>query len=256
MKLINDPYFKITIDLNASSPNPAAAIWTAQHCCVSDEFAPNATIPANPAQAIIDNQLKPKHWSVLEFASVVLHFQGFPHDTVMQLVRHQGKNSPLVQSMRYTGNKMRRCGNGEFNTEELFYVMPAGSYPSRNGFYEFTESDRAEHLAECQLSAAAYSRAIAKGQPEELARRLLAAGYRQNFTMAGTIRSVFHWLDQRTLTDSQIEAQTLAWMTLDQLEQWERSSDGRVPRPKEEPKQPTLFGWYRQHRAKKNLLAP
>jgi thymidylate synthase ThyX len=58
--------------------------------------------------------------------------------------------------------------------------------------------------------------------------------------MAGTIEAVFHWLDQRTLADSQVEAQTLAWMALDELEKWE----------------PTLFGWYRQNRAGKNLLAP
>lgn len=85
-QIIKDPYFKVTIDRDASSPNPAAAIWRAQHVCVSEGFAPNDPIPNNPAQAIIDNQLKVKHWSVLEFASVVLHFQGFPHDTVMQML--------------------------------------------------------------------------------------------------------------------------------------------------------------------------
>lgn len=238
-KLISDPYFKVTIDLNASSPRPAHAIWTAQHTCVSDSFAPDDPIPADPAQAIIDNQLRVKHWSVLEFGFVVLHFQGFPHDTVMQLVRHQD-SAPLCQSMRYTGDKMRRCGNGEYDTDELFYVQPAGTYATRSGSYEFTESDRREYLSEYQLSAQAYSRAISKGHPEEVARRLLTAGYRQNFTMAGTIRAVFHWLHQRTLADSQIEAQTLAWMALDELERWE----------------PTLFGWYRQNIAGKNTLAP
>lgn len=238
-KLIQDPRFKVSIDLNASSPKPAHAIWTAQHVCVSDSFAPDDTIPMNPSQAIIDNQLKVKHWSVLEFGFVVLHFQGFPHDTVMQLVRHQD-SKPLVQSMRYTGDKMRRCGNGEYDTDELFYVQPVGTYATRSGTYEFTESDRREYLSECQLSAQAYSRAISKRHPEEVARRLLAAGYRQNFTMAGTIRAVFHWLDQRTLADTQLEAQTLAWMALDELDKWE----------------PGLFGWYRASRAGKNLLSP
>jgi thymidylate synthase (FAD) len=238
-KLISDPRFKVSIDLNASSPNPAASIWTAQHACVTDSFAPDDPIPANPVQAIVDNQLKVKHWSVLEFGFVVLHFQGFPHDTVMQLVRHQD-SKPLVQSMRYTGDKMRRCGNGEYDTEELFYIQPVGTYATRSGTYEFTDSDRREYLSEYQLSAQAYSRAVSKGQPEEVARRLLAAGYRQNFTMAGTIRAVFHMLDQRTLADSQLEAQTLAWMALDALEKWE----------------PGLFTWYRSQRAGKNLLSP
>lgn len=238
-KFISDPYFKVSIDLNASSPRPAHGIWTAQHTCVSDSFAPDDPIPTDPSQAIIDNQLRVKHWSVLKFAFVVLHFRGFPHDTVMQLARHQG-SSPLVQSMRYTGDKMRRCGNGEYDTEELFYVQPAGTYATRSGTYEFTESDRREYLSECQLSAQAYSRAISKRHPEEVARRLLAAGYRQNFAMAGTIQSVFHWLDQRTLADSQLEARTLAAMALDELERWE----------------PGLFEWYRSNRAGKNLLAP
>lgn len=241
MQLIKDSYFKVEIDLNGSSPKPTHSIWTAQHVCVSEDFALDDPIPGDPAQAIIDNQLKVKHWSVLEFGFVVLHFQGFPHDTVMQLVRHQDSR-PLVQSMRYTGDRIRQISswNHDADIEQLFYAQPAGRYPCRNGFYEFTESDRHEYLSEYRLGAEAYSRAISKGQPEEIARRLLPAGYRQNFTMAGTIRSVFHWLHQRTLADSQIEAQTLAWMALDELEKWE----------------PTLFSWYRQNVAGKNTLAP
>jgi flavin-dependent thymidylate synthase len=252
LKLINDPYFKVTIDLNASSPNPAAGIWAAQHTCVSDEFAPNSTIPANPASAIIKHQFKPRHWSVLKFAFVKLDFAGFPHDTVMQMIRHQDSKHTvddgiddedigiLVQSMRYTGELYRKCGSGDYSTEKLFYVMPVGAYPTRSGTWTMTNDDRLEYLADCQRSAVAYSKKIAKGHPEENARRSLAVGYRQNFTIAGTVKSVFHWLDQRTLSDSQIEAQTLAWMALDQLEQWE----------------PGLFKWYRENRAGKNLLSP
>jgi thymidylate synthase (FAD) len=238
-QLIKDPFFRVEIDLNASSPCPEKAIWTAQHVCVSDGFAPLAVIPDEPGEAIIKHQLGVKHWSVLEFAYVVLHFGGFPHDTAMQLVRHQD-SKPLVQSMRYTGDKMRRCGNGEFETEELFYVQPAGVYSTRTGSYSYTESSRQEDLNECRLSAVAYSRTLAKGHPEESARRLLCAGYRQNFVMAGTVRSVMHWLDQRTLADSQIEAQTLAWMAFEKLRGWS----------------PALFEWYEQNRAGKNLLAP
>ncbi len=144
--------------------------------------------------------------------------------------------------MRYTGDRIRQIDSTNYDTdiEALFYVPPAGHYPTRNGFYAFTESDRHEYLSEYTLGAQAYARAIAKGQPAEAARRLLPSGYRQNFTMAGTIRSVFHWLDQRILADSQAEAQTLAWMALDELEKWE----------------PELFGWYRKNRAGKNTLAP
>jgi thymidylate synthase (FAD) len=265
--LINDPYFKVTIDLNASSPNPAAAIWTAQNTCVTEGFAPDNPIPRNPAAAIIKHQFKPKHWSVLKFAFVKLDFGGFPHPIVMQLVRHQDSDSsvddgfkvaPLVQSMRYTGSRIsnytsydRDSGSApsgspthtprqDIDIEEIFYVQPVGRYQTRNGCYDFTQSDRHEYLAEYQLGAEAYSRAIAKGHSEETARGLLPNNFRQNFTLAGTIQAVFHWLDQRTLADSQIEAQTLAWMALDRLEEWE----------------PGLFNWYRENRAGKNLLSP
>jgi flavin-dependent thymidylate synthase len=238
-QIIKDQYFRVHIDIAGSSPAPEEAIWRAQHTCVAEGFAPSTPIPKDPGLAIIKNELVKGHWSVLKFASVVLHFNGFPHDAVMQMVRHQG-SSPLVQSMRYTGDRFSDCGNGKVLAEDLFYSQPPGIYASRNGTYTITESDWREDMAEYQLSAAAYSRAIAKGRPEESARRLLAAGYRQNFCMAGTIRDVFHWLDQRTLTDSQIECQTLAWMALDVLEVW----------------CPVLFGWYRENRAGKNKLAP
>jgi thymidylate synthase (FAD) len=239
-KIIADPYFRATIDKNASSPAPAAGIWTAQHVCVSDQFAPDSAIPAGAADAIIKHQLGIKHFSVLEFGFVVLHFGGFPHDTAMQLVRHQD-SKPLCQSFRYTGgDRMRRCGNGEIDVEELFYAPPVGEYATRDGQYSISESDRREYLSEYLLSAKAYSRALSKGHPEELARGLLAARYRQNFTMAGSIRAVMHWLDQRTLADSQLEAQALAWMALEQLKHWS----------------PELFEWYEKNRAGRNLLAP
>lgn len=249
--LINDPYFKVTLDRNASSPKPAHGIWTAQNTCVSENFAPDNTIPADPAAAIIKHQFKPKHWSVLKFAFVKLDFAGFPHPIVMQMIRHQDSEvdvdhgfriAPLCQSMRYTGNRIANYTsyNHDVDIESIFYVQPAGKYPTRTGFYEFSESDRSEYLAEYRLGAEAYSRAVSKGQPEEVARGLLPTNFRQNFTMAGTVQAVFHWLDQRTLADSQLEAQTLAWMALDVLEEWE----------------PGLFEWYRENRAGKNQLAP
>lgn len=239
LQLIDDPYFQVKIDLNGSSFKPANSIWTAQHVCISEDFAPDDPIPDRAAKAVINNQLKVKHWSVLEFGFVVLHFRGFPHDTVAQFVRHH-EIKFLVQSMRYTGRRMVECGNGDIDPEQVFYVMPSGTYPTRNGTWTLTESDRQEILTEYRLSAVAYQAAISKGQPEEAARRLLAAGYRQNFTMAGTIRSIFHMLDQRTLADSQIEAQTLAYLALDELEKWE----------------PGLFQWYKKERAGRNMLAP
>jgi len=256
-QVINDPHFRVDICKHGSSPAPDKAIWRAQHVCVSEDYAMDATIPENPAEAIIRHQLKVKHWSVLEFGFVVLHFNGFPHDTVMQLVRHQD-SKPLVQSMRYTGERMLglvstdgstllpgqegfrgRCPTTE-EIDALFYCQPAGAYTTRTGTYTVTEQQREAYLHRCWKSCCAYAEALSWGHPEESARRELKSGYRQNFTMAGSIRAVFHWLDQRTLSDTQIEAQTLAWMALDKLKVWS----------------PELFTWYEENRAGKNQLAP
>ena len=243
--LIKDPHFKVDIDLDGSSPRPDCAIWRGQHACVSEEYAFDAIVPKNPAKAIIDHQLRVKHWSVLEFGFVVLHFNGFPHDTVMQLVRHQD-SKPLVQSMRYTGKRIQDVcdmgGDKAFETlEKLFYCKPVGIYAARSGgTYAVTPEQRQQYLYGCWQSCMDYDRVIRLGWPEEDARRELKSGYRQGFTMAGSIRAMFHMLDQRTLSDTQIEARTLAWMALEKLKEWS----------------PELFQWYELNRAGKNQLAP
>lgn len=238
-KLIKDPFFQIQIDRNASSYAPDKGIWNAQHVCVSEDFALDAKMPANPADAVIRHELKRKHWSVLDFGYVVIHFAGFPHDTVMQLVRHQD-SKPLVQSMRYTGQRVLDVVNGTRDVREVFYHQPVGSYPTRTGRYEIALSDIRSYYEFARESCVRYHTQVRNGIPEEVARRSLVSGYRQNFVMAGSIRAVFHWLDQRTLADSQLEAQTLAWMALAELKIW----------------QPEFFKFYEQERAGKNLLAP
>jgi thymidylate synthase (FAD) len=239
MKLINDPYFDVQIDKNGSSPAPLKAIWNGQHACVTEGFSLDDEPPIDLGSAIINNQLKVKHWSVLDYGFVILHFKGFPHDTVMQLVRHQD-SKPLVQSMRYTGERMIEASNDKTLIPSLFYAQPEGIYYTRTGKYEVTKIQRLEYFEDCWKSTIRYANLINQGLPEEAARRYLLAGSRQNFTMAGTVRAVFHWLDQRTLADSQIESQTLAKMSLNVLCKW----------------CPELFNYYVETRSGKNLLAP
>jgi thymidylate synthase (FAD) len=240
MQLITDPHFKVYLDPNGSSPSPSKSIWTAQHVCYADGFAPDDNIPEDPAQAIIKHQLKVKHWSVLEFGYAVLHYKGFPHSTVMQLVRHQD-SSPLCQSGRYTGKRFIGVANETLDVREVFYFRPLGEYTDRQGNrYEYTAANLLFDLSACRAACKEYSNRINSGWAEEHARDILPQNFRQNFTMAGTIRAIFHWLDQRTLADSQLEAQTLAAMALKELEQWE----------------PGLFKWYENNRAAKNMLAP
>lgn len=219
-KLINDPFFNVTIDENSKQVSPEKSIWAAMHTCV-DGGSSNITAPENAADAIIRHALKFGHWSVLEHASIKLDFHGFPHDTAMQFRTHQGVNT-LCQSLRYSDERYTSCANGNIDPSELFYFGD-----------NLTASDKAKQS--CQD----YAEAITKGEKKESARRFLLAGYRQSFTISGTFRRWMHVLDQRLLADTQIEAQTAAWMALDLLCEYS-----------------PLFVWYRDTRAGKNLLAP
>jgi flavin-dependent thymidylate synthase len=250
---INDSYFRVEIDLNSSSANAAKGIWSAQHTCVTEGFSLDDKPPVSSADAVIRHELKRKHWSVLNYGYVALHIGGFPHDCVMQWVRHQNSQFdvevptqifpgvfPLCQSMRYTGDRMIAAAKYEIPIESVFYCQPVGVYATRSGTYEVTDGDRAQYFEAAHASTVKYALLVESGKPEEYARRVLSSGYRQNFTMAGTIRAILHALDQRTLSDTQIEAQVLAWMVLGKLKEW----------------QPEFFEWYEQNRAGKNLLAP
>lgn len=241
MQLIQDPCFRVEIDPFASSTNPSAGIWYGQHVCVSEDFSLDEDLPSRPADAVIKHQLKVKHWSVLEDGFVSLHFGGFPHSTAMQIVRHQD-SKPLVQSSRYTGKRFIDVANDERKLEEVFYFRPSGlDYCDRSGNrYYYSASDRLEDERQCYEACVKYADRIKRGFAEEHARDMIPQNFRQNFKMSGTIRAAFHWLDQRTLADSQIEAQTLAWMALEKLKEW----------------QPEFFEFYEKERAGKNLLAP
>lgn len=248
-----DPLFKVEIDFNSSSAAPDIGIWHAQHTCVAEGFSLEDKPPSNPALSVIKNQLKVKHWSVLNFGFVVLHFSGFPHDTAMQWVRHQDSHfdidevtnnysdvTPLCQSMRYTGDRMIAASKGEIDIEQVFYFQPVGEYKTRTGSYYITQEERSRYFSYALDSAKEYALLVKNGKPEEVARRCLYSGYRQNFTMAGTLRAIMHALDQRTLADAQYESQVLAQMVVEKLKKW----------------QPEFFTFYEETRAGKNLLAP
>lgn len=242
-KLITDPNFRVQIDLDGSSPNPEASIWRAQHVTHCEGFSLDDNVPASPGDAIIRHQLKPRHYSVLDFAFVVIHCGGFPHSTVMQLVRHQGKNSPLVQSGRYSGKRfidVANASDSEGATEDVFYFRPVGNYVDREGHrYGYHHDDQERDILMCQKACDTYASRIKRGWAEEHARDIIPQNFRQNFVIAGTVRSTMHWLHQRTLADSQLEAQTLAWMALNELKHWS----------------PSLFGYFEDNIAGRNTLA-
>lgn len=226
IKLIQDPYFKVSIDPNSKQANPDLAVWNAMHRCV--DGGDNAIKTSlSPVLSVIKNALKFGHWDVLHHASIKLDFDGFPHSTAMQFRTHR-QMSVLVQSLRYAEERFTLCADGDVDPIELFY------------FREFTDKRKEQQAYDrARKSCINYASAIEDGQEKETARDNLLCNYRQGFTMSGTFCQWMHVLDRRLLADTQLEAQTAAWMALDQLRGYSE-----------------FFEWYRNTRAGKNMLSP
>lgn len=244
MQLISDPHFKVVIDRDASSPNPQVAIWKGQHRCVSEKFLPDDKTPSPEkcGEAIIKHQLAGDrgHYSVLRKAFVSFQCLGFPHSVVSQITRHQDSGF-LVQSMRYTGQRIIDCAEGKIPVEEVFYFRPPGKYSDRKGNkYDYTLAEITEDKKVSYDSAVRYARKIQEGHSEEHARDFLTYNFRQDFDISGDLQAVWHWIDQRSKADSQIEVRTFAWMALDCLKEFT----------------PELTEWYLENRAGKARLAP
>ena len=236
--LIYDRHFNCKVDKNGSSKNPEKSIWLAQNVCVNDNE--KVKIPENPGDAVCRHQLNVGHFSVLNFAYFVVHIEGFDHNTVTQMCRHRD-SAFLVQSQRYTGYRFLREPLSPQNIEKYVYIRPIGSYYDRNGNkFNFTYKERQQRLMSAYRSCLGYKDAINQGENYESARYLLPTGFRQNFTVAGTLENYFHWWDQRTKKDSQLEIQTLAWMVINELK----------------PYAPNLIDWYIEKRAGKAKLSP
>lgn len=172
-QLINDPYFKATLDLAASSKEPDKAIWNFQHVTVAECEFESYKLPSEPADAVIRHQLGVKHFSVLEAAYAVLYFEGFPHSVAMQFVRHQDMK-PLVQSSRYTGQRFCKVASGDLQVDEVFYFRPLGQYTDRQGNkYEYTRSEQLEDKKDCYNACLKYAFRVEHGFSEEHARDVI-----------------------------------------------------------------------------------
>jgi len=241
--LINDPYFRAEICPYGTSQNIEKAIWQGQHICVSED-ARESQPPDNAGEAVIKHQLKVEHWSVLNFASVTMRCFGFPHSVVAQITRHRD-SAFLVQSNRYTGARFGSVYSSQ-DVEKVFYLRPPGTYHDRqSGKLEYTEANRCFDLDEAYQNINKYALKTMVDDyddiyPYEMARGLLMYDFRQDFTIHGTLKAYWHWLDQRTKKDSQLEIQILAYMVHNELK--------KVA--------PTLQQWYEDNRYGKARLAP
>ncbi len=243
-KILEDPYLRVEIDWNGSSRAPLPGIWYGQHACVSEGFSLDDPLPKDPGAAILKHQLKSEHsphFSVLRYSYLILHCAGFPHSVMCQLTRHQD-SAHLVQSLRYTGDRFVQFARGErYSVEELFYFRPLSTYQDRKGNrYEYTQEWLGRDRQKSVESAHEYAEKIDAGWSEEHARDGLRYNFRQNFAIAGDLQAVFHWLDQRSKADSQLEIQALAYKALERVKEFA----------------PQLGGWYEENRYGKARLAP
>lgn len=239
-----DSFLRVLIDKDASSPNPQAAIWRGQHQCVIEGFAPDDPTPDSQrcGEIVIKHQLAGDrgHFSVLNKAFVSFNCAGFPHSVIAQITRHRD-SAFLVQSNRYTGQRFVDVANGKATVESVFYFRIPGVYFDRAGNkYEYTEAMRLEDIADCAKACSKYADLIAVGMSEEHARDVISYNFRQNFSISSTLEATWHWLDQRSKKDSQLEIQILASMVMQELEAWA----------------PELSAWYRNNRWGKARLAP
>lgn len=236
--------FKVEPCKYGTSPDIQKAIWHGQHVCVSEGLCLDLDVPLTSEQcgkAIVKHQLAGDrgHYSVLNFASIKLNCEGFPHSVVAQITRHRD-SAFLVQSNRYTGDRFLRVADGSLKPEEVFYFRPPGRYAGRNGMFWVTQ-EMGEQAYEAALRCCQiYAGLIDMGVDYEVARSCILYDFRQNFTIACTIEAFWHWLDQRTKADAQWEIRQLADLAIESVY----------------PQAPELMQWYIDNRKGKAKLAP
>jgi thymidylate synthase (FAD) len=254
VETIDDPRFIIKLCPYGTSANIPKAIWSSQHQCVIEGFTADDPPPSEnkSEKAIIKNQIKPEHFSVLKFTFIKLDCAGFPRSMYEQIVRHKDSEfqpeppefwNPdfLTQSNRYTGDRFCRIARGELDVESGYFLRPVGLYKDREGrTFDYTEGKRQKDIARFLQNAKDYAEKCEDNCPYEMARGILPADVRINFCMAGTLEAMWHWLDQRSKKDAQLEIRVFSRMAQDAIT----------------PACPGLSNWYDQNRYGKARLAP
>lgn len=222
---------------------PQRLAYVALHADYSEDFSDSSELPEDKAgKIIVDRLLKggKGHWGPLEHPSLSLMLRA-DHNTMMQLRTHRIGCTFDYQSMRYSGERIRKCAKGDLKPEEVFYVRPPGTYWDRQGDkYIWTQDQAEEMLACCYSSAIDYDRMRNMGASEEHSRSVLATGYLQHGLVTGSLRFWLHLLDVRSKADAQLEVRGLMNLIELQVQRWV----------------PEVWAWYQQHRHHKALLAP
>lgn len=255
-----DQLFKVkTI---AATPNPQQACWYGMHQDYCEDYVGDQEAPeeAKAGEVLVRHLLANErgHFGPIEHAQIVLSTGYFPHSVMVQARTHRVGVSFDVQSMRYTGERIRKFVNKykelpfsdymsqpdhpfRQELEELFYLRPQGFYTDRQGKkYDYTPQQRYDDLFSCFESALNYTRALNQNRSEEHARGLLCSDYRQHFVVSFSLRALMHFLDLRAKKDAQLEIQYLCELMMAEFEAWS----------------PELADWYRQKRWGKARLSP
>jgi thymidylate synthase (FAD) len=240
-----DPRFQV-VCLSAT-PNPQRCIYAAMHQDYSEGFVAAArdTWPdeSRCGEICVKRLLAGErgHYGPLEHPSICLNVGWFPHSVMQQARTHRVGVSFDVQSMRYTGDRIRRAANGELELEEVFYLRPVGDYSDRQGKkYIYSAEQRRIDLNLCQAAAERYRDLLDAGFAEEHARGILPFDYRQHFVVSFSLRAFLHFMDLRAKLDAQDEIRALCDLMWPHLQLWA----------------PEIAAWYEKSRLHKARLAP
>lgn len=237
--------FRVELDPHGSSPNPQTAIWIAQHFCVSENHA-KSSVPSETrcGEIILNYELKGNrgHYSVLDQAFAKFNCYGFPHSTMTQIRTHASSGlKVLAQSGRYTGDRFRKVGEGKANVDDVIFISPEGVYKDRKGNqYEYTSGRRKADLGRAVNACRLFAAKVADGCPYEMAREGFPYEFRQDFCIAGTLRTIFHMLDNRSKKDAQWQVVKFAELLMIELDSY----------------CPELAKWYRENRYARAITSP
>ncbi|MGB7564422.1 MAG: FAD-dependent thymidylate synthase [Prochlorococcaceae cyanobacterium] len=238
---------RFRVELIAATPNPQQCVYAAMHQDYSEDFvaADRANWPdeTRAGEICVKRLLGGErgHYGPLEHGQIILNVGWFPHSVMQQARTHRVGVSFDVQSMRYTGDRIRRAANGELELEEVFYLRPVGSYSDRQGKkYAYTAEERAKDLALCRAAAERYRDLLDAGFAEEHARGILPFDYRQHFVVSFSLRAFLHFMDLRAKLDAQEEIRQLCDLLWPHFVAWA----------------PEIAGWYEKNRLHKARLAP
>jgi thymidylate synthase (FAD) len=238
---------RFRVERLAATPNPQQCVWAAMHQDYSEGFvaAEAGTWPdeRRAGEICVKRLLAGErgHYGPLEHAQIVLNVGWFPHSVMQQARTHRVGVSFDVQSMRYTGDRIRRAARGELALEEVFYLRPAGDYADRQGKkYTYSDEQRAIDLELCRRAAERYAELLDAGYAEEHARGILPFDYRQHFVVSFSLRALLHFLDLRAKLDAQLEIRALCDLLWPHLQSWT----------------PEIAAWYEKSRLHRARLAP